>query len=241
MNYAKIALNLLDAAFEYRHQSKEQLKEQTSTEPLFNSIIGYGDVKDIFQRAIASEEPVHILLSGHPGSAKTLFMLELMKLERSYFTLGSHSSKAGLVDYLFAKRPRYLILDELEHMNAIDMTVLLSLMETGIISETKHGKTRDTQLKTWVFGSCNSTEKLSRALLSRFLTLTFKRYTYEEFKTISNNLLVMRGINSELADYISHVVWHGLDSNDIRDSLKIAKLAKSSDDVDWLVQTLSNY
>lgn len=219
----------------------EELKLLESQSEIFKVIIGHEDVKRIFKMSLSSENPVHILLVGPPASAKTLFMLELMKLQRSYFTLGSHSTKSGLVDYLFAKRPRYLIIDEIEHMNAKDATALLSLMQTGILSETKHEKTRSTQLRTWVFGSCNSTDKLPRPLLSRFLVLRFKRYSYDDFKKISNNVLIMDGIDPELADYVSDVVWGKMNSKDVRDSIKIARLAKNKKDVDWLVQALKNY
>ncbi|MDQ5860154.1 MAG: ATP-binding protein, partial [Thermoproteota archaeon] len=106
------------------------------SEPLFDSIVGYSDVKRLFQLSLSSEKPVHLLLVGPPASAKTLFMMECMKLERSYFTLGSHSTKSGMLDYLFDKRPRYLIVDEIEHMPMKDQTALLSLMETGILAET---------------------------------------------------------------------------------------------------------
>jgi Holliday junction DNA helicase RuvB len=219
----------------------DQLRPFERQSEIFNTIIGYEDVKRIFKMALSSENPVHILLVGPPASAKTLFMLELMKLQRSYFTLGSHSTKSGLVDYLFTKRPRHLIIDEIEHMNAKDTTVLLSLMQTGILSETKHAKTRSTQLKTWVFGSCNSTDRLPKPLLSRFLVLRFKRYSYDDFKEISNNVLIMDGIDPELADYVSDAVWGKLSSKDVRDSMKIARLAKKKEDVDWLIQTLRNY
>ena len=53
-----------------------------------------------------------------------------------------------MINYLFEKRPRYLIVDEIEHMPMKDQTALLSLMETGIIAETKFQKTRNTQMKT---------------------------------------------------------------------------------------------
>ena len=72
--------------------------------------------------SLISDKPVHVLLVGPPASAKTLFMLECMKLQRSYFTLGSHSTKSGMIDYLFANRPRYLIVDEIEHMPIKDQT-----------------------------------------------------------------------------------------------------------------------
>ena len=107
---------------------------------LFESIIGYDDIKKIFKMSLSSDRAVHILLVGPPASAKTLFMLEFLKLERSYFTLGSHSTKAGMIDYLFDFRPRYLLVDEIEHMPYKDQTSLLSIMETGIITETKSQK-----------------------------------------------------------------------------------------------------
>ena len=47
---------------------------------LFSTIVGYNDVKKIFALSITSQKPVHILLVGPPASAKTLFMLECMKL-----------------------------------------------------------------------------------------------------------------------------------------------------------------
>ena len=85
--------------------------------------------------------------------------MECMKLPRSYFTLGSHSTKAGMIDYLFKNRPRNLIIDEIEYMPIKDQAVLLSLMESGILSETKFEKVRKSALRTWVFASCNNEKK----------------------------------------------------------------------------------
>ncbi len=59
---------------------------------LFKNIIGYDNIKKIFSFVVSSQLPVHILLVGPPGSAKTLFLMECMNLQRSYFTLGSHST-----------------------------------------------------------------------------------------------------------------------------------------------------
>jgi DNA replicative helicase MCM subunit Mcm2 (Cdc46/Mcm family) len=87
---------------------------------IFDNIIGYEDIKKLFFLSLESHKPIHILLVGPPASAKTLFMLSCMKLERSYFTLGTHSTRSGMVDYLFEKRPRFLIVDEIEHMSIRD-------------------------------------------------------------------------------------------------------------------------
>ena len=122
---------------------------------LFDDIVGFEDVKSLFEMSIKAERPVHLLLCGPPSSGKSLFMSSLTKLERSYYAVGSSSTKSGIFDYLFEYRPRYFIIDELEKMNKKDQTSLLNLMESGILSELKHNQRRSTQLKTWVFASCN--------------------------------------------------------------------------------------
>ena len=208
---------------------------------LFESIIGYDDIKKIFKMSLSSDKAVHILLVGPPASAKTLFMLEFLKLERSYFTLGSHSTKAGMIDYLFDFRPRYLLVDEIEHMPYKDQTSLLSIMETGIITETKSQKTRSTQLKTWIFATCNNKEKLLSPLLSRFIIFHLKPYNLSKFIEVSNGILIKNDVSFDVANEISHVVWNKLKSRDIRDCIKIARLAKTIEDVEWIAKTLNQY
>jgi len=219
----------------------EEKTTLTKSEQLFDSIIGYNDVKRLFNLSFSSEKPVHILLVGPPASAKTLFMLSCMKLERSYFTLGSHSTKSGMMDYLFQKRPRYLVIDEIEHMPIKDQTALLSLMETGIIVETKYKRTRDTQLKTWIFATSNSTDQMLTPLLSRFMVLRFKQYKYEAFQEVAVHLLSREGISRQIAIATAETVWSKMKSKDIRDCVKIGHLAKTKDDVNWIAETLKNY
>lgn len=208
---------------------------------LFGDIVGYTDIKQIFKMSLESDKPVHILLVGPPASAKTLFMLECIKLERSFFTLGSHSTKAGMIDYLFENRPRYLLIDEIEYMPYKDQSVLLSLMETGILTETKSQKTKKTLLKTWVFATCNNKDKLLTPILSRFMIFHLKPYKRSKFIEISNCILVRNGTSFEMANIISELVWDKLRSKDIRDTVKIAKLAKTKDDVIMIANALSQY
>lgn len=215
--------------------------EYSMSDQLFSNIVGYNDVKKLFRMSLSSEKPVHVLLVGPPASAKTLFMLECIKLERSFFTLGSHSTKSGMIDYLFKDRPRYLIVDEIEHMPMKDQTALLSLMETGIIAETKYQKTRNTQMKTWVFATSNGTERMLTPLLSRFIVLHFKQYKYENFREIAVHILAQEGISSEIATASADAVWLKMKSKDIRDCIKIGRLAKMKEDVDWIASTLKNY
>lgn len=221
--------------------SVQSLQKTLKPEQIFDNIIGYQDIKKLFNLSFSSEKPVHILLVGPPASAKTLFMLECMRLERSYFTLGSHSTKSGMLDYLFEKRPRYLIIDEIEHMPVKDQTALLSLMEAGIVAETKYQKTRKTQLKTWIFATSNNTERMLTPLLSRFLVLHFKQYKYESFHEVAVHLLCAQGTPKEIAAAVADAVWSKMKSKDIRDCIKIGHLAKTKDDINWIITTLQTY
>ena len=101
----------------------------------FEYIIGYNDVKRFLKMSINADEPVHILLVGPPASAKTMFIKSMTKLNNSYFTDGGNSTKAGMLEYIFDNKPKYLLIDEIDKMSTKDQTFLLNLMETGVISE----------------------------------------------------------------------------------------------------------
>ena len=210
---------------------------------LFDEIIGYEDVKDVFERAIKAERPVHLLLCGPPSSGKSLFMSSLTKLERSYYAVGSSSTKSGIFDYLFEYRPRYFIIDELEKMNKKDQTSLLNLMESGILTELKHNQQRSTQLKTWVFASCNSTDKLLPPLLTRFRDIHFKPYTEEEFVEIVVNVLDREeGVDRDTALLIADGVYNTLKSSNLRECIRIARLARNdSAQVNRIIDTFAKY
>lgn len=233
----------LPVGVEQERQTEPQLAGAgpSTVETLFDSIVGYEDVKRLFNLSLSSEKPVHILLVGPPASAKTLFMLECMKLERSYFTLGSHSTKSGMIDYLFEKRPRYLIVDEIEHMPMKDQTALLSLMEAGIVAETKYQRTRNTQLKTWVFATSNGIERMLTPLLSRFVVLHFRQYSFGSFGEVCAHILSKEGVAPDVSAAIAQAVWTKLKSKDIRDCIKLGRLAKSVSDVEWIARTLTSY
>lgn len=221
---------------------RELTSQLEHSDGLFENIVGYEDVKQIFNYALNSSLPVHILLVGPPGSAKTLFLMECMKLSRSYFTLGSHSTKAGMLDYLFNNRPRNLIIDEIEYMAIKDQAALLSLMETGILSETKFEKTRKAVMRTWVFASCNDEKKLLTPLLSRFFVLYFKKYDYKTFEKISNRILSREcNMDLEISTLIANLVWNKLKSRDIRDCIKIGRICKTKDDVHMIIKILKRY
>ena len=110
------------------------------------------------------------------------------------------ADKAGIIDYIFNNEPKYLLIDETDKMSVKYQTFLLNLMETGTVSETKHGKTRTIQDgKTWVFASSNNITNITRPLKSRFFPIKFKPYTYEQFYDITVKLLKRQNIDEEIA------------------------------------------
>jgi MoxR-like ATPase len=187
--------------------------------------------------ALESSHTCSVLLTGPPASAKTLFLQSLMKLKDTYFIDCSNATKSGIVDYIFENKPKYLLLDELDKLARKDQTFLLQLIETGIVSETKYNKTRTTHVRTSVFATSNNIEKIIVPLQSRFFIVRLEPYTYEQFYEITVRLLVSNdnNVDEEIAKATADSVWNT--SRDIRDSIKVARMTKSIEDVAWLVAT----
>lgn len=224
--------------------AQEEVESEKWPEDLFNLVVGHEQKKEIIRRSLESEKPVGCLLWGTIASAKTLFLEDLVRLPHSRFVLGSSLSKAGVFDVLFNERPQYLIIDELDKVEDQDnLTALLSLMERGIVTETKYRRHRTVRLKTWVFASANNITRIPKELMSRFLWrgLQFKDYTVDEFYEVVVTVLKQReNIPESLAVYIAEKILLELGSKDVRDAVKIARLlkTKTKEDVDFLIEIL---
>ena len=217
---------------------------QTYEDKFFSNIVGYSDVKKLLLKSIVSKEPVNILLTGPPSSCKTIFLLEILDaMDGTYFMDATSVTSAGIIDYLFEHDTKYLLIDEIDKMKAKDQAALLNAMETGIICETKlNGKTRQKRMKLWIFATSNDVDRLSKALRSRFMELHLKEYAYEEFMDIVRKLLRKRyRMDENISEKIAYAVWNVMNSKDLRDAIQIAKLTKTSSDVDWLVNVKMKY
>ena len=183
---------------------------EAEDENFFEYVIGYYDVKRLLKMSIDADEPVHILLVGPPASAKTMFIKSLMKLNNSYFTDGGNSTKAGMLEYIFDNQPKYLLIDEIDKMSTKDQTFLLNLMETGIVTEAKHRKTRTaTNVKTWVFASSNDILNIISPLKSRFFVIELEPYSYEQFCQITVSLLTnQHRVKEQIAKSTAFAVWN---------------------------------
>lgn len=193
---------------------------------IFVSIVGHNNIKTLLSLAIDAESPVHVLLSGPPASAKTMFLMELNRLPDSYYALGSTLTEAGLSNLLFVYQPKVLIIDEIDRLPGSEIGTLNSLMATNRVVTTKYNKTRFMEVNTKVFGAGIKVDRLPQDLLSRFIKLKFAPYTEKEFMSVSTTVLTIReGIVPDRAEQVARAVWqmHG-ERSDIRQVVSIARL-----------------
>jgi len=212
--------------------SKEIVSTGVQSEPkrelpdaLFADIIGHEEVKELLAAALLAEKPVHVLLTGPPALAKTLFLWDIEHTfgEQAIWLIGSATSKAGLWDLVAEREPKVLLIDEIDKMHAVDMAALLALMEGGRLVRAKRGRELDIHNPLKVVAASNRLEKLSPELRSRFAIRKLNPYSRSEFLTVVKGVLVRKeNLSGELAEEIARKLDGR--SQDVRDAIRIARL-----------------
>jgi len=202
---------------------------------LFDFILGHDELKDLLWKSLTSERPVHVLMVGPPATAKSMFLGELARLPFSRYALGGSTRKGGLEDYLLEFRPRYLIIDELDKMDMREMSVLLSLMESGVVARLKKRMREVERMTTWVFSGANRDKNIWPELKSRFFTIHLKEYSEVEFISIARAVLIAReNVTPEIAELIARTLPKY--TRDIRDAIHFGRLVKTPSDLDNLLR-----
>ena len=171
-------------------------------------------------------------------------MLEIEKGMRYevYYTEGAATTKAGLQKFIAENPPKeIIIIDEIDKMPLQHQEGLLTMMERGEFTTTKVRNTQTVKANMVIFATSNSTERLSKPLLSRFTVFEISEYTYEEFETIS--VRIIKKLPQDTIIQIASSVWK-TGSIDIRDVLKIAKLcnlADTQEDISRLISVHQKY
>lgn len=209
---------------------KELLQNPLRKRELFDKISGYQKVKWALEAAIKADNPVHILLVGPPGIGKTRFLKAISSKypNNSYFALGGGASKEGMVDELFRKQYRFLLLDEIEDISTKDQAFLMSLMQDHELVETKKVNTR--RLENYncvVIATCNSTKKLRSPLLSRFKVIQLEAYNQEQFINVCVEQL---DVEPAFASFIGAAVWNS-GKKDMRECERISNMCRTEEDV----------
>ena len=226
---------LVRECLEKLSEIEEGTEEGDIPNDLFDFILGHDQIKDLLWRSINAERPVHVLLVGPPATAKSMFLGELARLPFSRFALGGSTRRGGLEDYLLEFRPRFLIIDEIDKMDMRDMSVLLSLMESGVVARLKKRMREMEKMTTWVMGGANRDNNIWPELKSRFFTVHLKEYSEADFLQISRAVLITREkVEPGLATLIATALARH--TRDVRESIHFGRLCKTEDDIRSLLQ-----
>ena len=123
------------------------------------------------------------------------------------------------------KRPKIVLVDEIEKMALADMVGLLALMEQGRIIRAKVGRKLDERLTVWVIATANRTYKMPEELLSRFARFDLVEYTATEFRYVFTSDLITHEDTS--SDHAAEIATRLLGkTHDVRDAVRVARLAK---------------
>jgi len=209
---------------------------------LFSVIEGYDGVKEVIKAGLNSPKPCHFLLVGSVSTAKSLFLEEVNRVKGSSYHVGSSSTKAGLTQFLLDRRPRILLVDEFDKMDRDDLACLLSLMESGKVSETKYRRRREEYMDVWVLATANTLRGIPPENISRFkpYIFHFREYTPEEYVRVVVRVLTEReDVDPDLARYIARRVV-GL-TRDVRAARGLGRICKTKEDVDRHIEILKKY
>lgn len=208
-------------------------------------VVGFEDLKLTIARAVEARRRINFLLEGPPASAKSLLLEGVRSaVSDAYIAFGSRTSAAGLSDALFEHQPSVLLLDEADKMDNDCYSVLLGLMESGEVLETKSRKCRGIRLETMVFAACNSSVRMPPEFLSRFaLHARFPMYTRQEFIDVCHGFLSRaEDCPPDLAILIGQLVYdHAI--GDVRKARGVWQLmtAPTEDEAQRVVQLMLKY
>ena len=93
-------------------------------------------------------------------------------------------------------------------------------------------------LTSSVFATANNHMKIIDPLLSRFVVLQIEEYKFDEFVQITLTNLSNEKVSPKLAKMIAHKVWFELGSRDIRNAIKIGRLANNEEEISQIISMM---
>jgi MoxR-like ATPase len=170
-----------------------------------------------------------------------MFLLEIMKYCKDAQYFDGTNTTSRILDVLEEKRPKIILLDEVEKMGRPFQNQLLNFLESGHIKVTQMRRNYDFEIpNAKVFATANDINRLSEPLTSRFRKLFLPPYTQDQFLTVA--VKVCPKLSEETARMIGSQVWES--SKDVRDIISVGKLIRWNDGpeaINEIMKTLIRY
>ena len=171
---------------------------------VFAGVVGLDYEKGQLRRCIDGpwSPNKNILLSGPPGSAKTMFLEALRPLPETRYIVGQRMTPAGLHALLSegegGPRPRILLIDELDKTPGDAQAALLTVID-GSLAPAIHGAAAEEHIEVQVVAAVNEPARLIVPLRQRFIELPLTEYTTAEREAVLRSYLRRREVPEERA------------------------------------------
>lgn len=232
-----------------QEQVQQQVPEVPKPKPdIFASIHGLDAQKRLTKRHLHASSPTSFLYAGHPGLAKTAFATCIKNAypKKTIWMFGKRLTEAGIHSAIREKlrelpKEIYVVVDEIEKADPGVTDTFLEIIEEGTLTKTMATESYALEgLRVTLIATCNDFKKLKRtqpALVDRITVIGINKPTIEEFYAICEMRLPREGINKETALYIASEI-HKVYGPDMREAVRVAKVAKTPQDVDEVIADL---
>jgi len=214
----------------------------TQSNGVFRNLIGYQGAKAVL-RAALRDGGVNILLEGPPASGKSVALLAI----EDYAPNSEYRDAAGFSEVqlreTFAENYSTLCLDEVDAMRRGAYEAMSTPMEHGRVTKDTANRQYDVDISTQVVAACNDAGDLPAHIASRFRTIEFDEYTYDEYVDVCGKLLTesVEWIRcEEHARNAAMRVHESIGTKDPRDARDAAKLANSAAEIADIAKALDD-
>lgn len=194
---------------------------------IFSDLIGHSGAKAILRAAVRSGD-VHILLSGEPGSGKSVALLALEEyVDGAVFKDARGFTETQLRSEI-SENPQMLLLDEFDDMKRDAYSALSMPMEQNRVTKDTAHNSFDVEVTTQFFAACNDPDDLPKHTADRFQTVHFDEYSLDEYREVCGKLLprIIDWVDSEQEGrMVASIVHDTIGSKNVRTARDVAKLA----------------